>query len=79
MRTTINYVVVQTQHTDEAISLAEYLNQHGICAVPEGQEVTCPMVDPSVAEKIYQLQLSWEMFWEHSDKGLFGLPIYRKV
>ena len=79
MGTTVSYVVVQTQHVDEAVSLAEYLNQHGICAVPEGEEVTCPLVDLSVSEKIYQLQQSWEMFWEHSDKGLFGLPVYRKA
>ena len=79
MRTTVSYLVVQTQHVDEAVSLAEYLNQHGVCAVPEGEEVTCPLPSVSVAEKISQLQESWQMFWEHSDKGLFGLPIYRKV
>jgi hypothetical protein len=32
----------------------------------------------SMAETVYNLHQSWRRFWEHSDSGLFGLPVYTK-
>jgi hypothetical protein len=27
---------------------------------------------------VHMLVSTWHLFWEHSDRGLFGLPIYVK-
>jgi hypothetical protein len=75
----IFYMTLPTENADEAVSLVEYLNQHGVLAAREGTEmVTCPMEHHSMAETVYNLHQSWRRFWEHSDSGLFGLPVYTK-
>ena len=73
-------MTLPTDSADEALSLAEYLNQHGVLAVREGAEmVTCPMDDPAQAAVVYGLHRGWKRFWQYSDSGLFGgLPVYYK-
>lgn len=73
------------ESVDQAVSLAEYLNQHGVLAFKEANDaVIVPMECPTEAEAAVQERIchmlvsTWQMFWEHSDKGLFGLPIYVK-
>ncbi len=78
------YYAQPVDSVDEAVSLAEYLNQHGVLAYKsEGDHgVDIPMECGSSAEvadktaAVHTLVSTWRMFWEHSDKGLFGLPIY---
>lgn len=73
------YMTLPTDSADQAVSLTEYLNQHGIAAAREGTEmVTCPMDNPSLAADVYNIHRSWKRFWEYSDSGLFGLPVYHK-
>ena len=73
------YMTLPTDSADQATSLTEYLNQHGIPAAREGTEmVTCPMENPSMAAEVYNLHRGWKRFWEYSDSGLFGLPVYQK-
>lgn len=73
------YMTLPTDSADQAVSLTEYLNQHGIAAAREGTEmVTCPMEDPMLASEVHMLHRGWKRFWEYSDSGLFGLPVYQK-
>lgn len=75
----ILYLTLPVDNADQAVSLSEYLNQHGVCAAPEGSDgVICPMDDPALAVTIIQLRRSWQRYWEHSDSGLFGLPVLLK-
>lgn len=74
----ISYHTIQTDHTDEAASLAMYLNEHGVCAQHINDTVELPVPDVETFEKVELLKKSWELFWEHSDSGLFGLPMYTK-
>lgn len=73
------YMTLPTDSADQAVSLTEYLNQHGIMAAREGTEmVTCPMERPDLAADVYNLHRTWKRFWKYSDSGLFGLPVYKK-
>jgi hypothetical protein len=73
------YMTLPTDSADHAVSLTEYLNQHGIVAARDGTEmVTCPLEDPSLVSDVYNLHQSWKRFWQYSDSGLFGLPVYSK-
>jgi hypothetical protein len=75
----IIYLTLPVNNADEAVSLSEYLNQHGICAAPEGNDgVLCPVDDPGKALLVHTLRQSWILYWEHSDSGLFGLPMFIK-
>lgn len=74
----ISYHTIQTDHTDEAASLAMYLNEHGVCAQHINDTVELPVPNVETFEKVELLKKSWELFWEHSDSGLFGLPMYVK-
>jgi len=66
--------------------LADYLNQHGFLAYKadndHGVEVPVECADSDqVARKsadIYALIRTWRLYWEFSDKGLWGLPVYTK-
>jgi hypothetical protein len=74
------YLTLPVDNADQALSLSEYLNQHGIIAAPEGNDsVICPMDDPAKTVLVHQLRKSWEMYWDHSDAALFGLPVMIKV
>ncbi len=73
------------ESADQAVSLTEYLNQHGLLAYKESDDcvivaMECPTEDEAAQrERIcHMLVTTWQMFWEHSDKGLFGLPIYTR-
>lgn len=72
----ILHLTITVNHADEALSLAEYLSRHGICAVREGNDaVVCTLTDPHMAVEIHQLRTHWKKYWEHFDSGLFGAPM----
>lgn len=78
----VSYHCLMTDSSDEAISLAGYLGQHGICAHPSDtavNEVICPHIHGSDTvgwiEKLYE---TWSLFWEHTDSTLLGLAVYVK-
>ena len=73
------YLTYPLPDADHAISLTEYLNQHGITAVREDTHmVVCPLTDPTDIDAVHLLRKTWERFWEYSDSTLFGLPVYFK-
>lgn len=74
----ISYHTIQTDHVDEAASLAFYLNEHGICAQQVQDTVELPVPDVATFETVELLKKSWALFWDTSDSGLFGLPMYVK-
>lgn len=77
--TDVFYLTLPVDNSDQAVSLAEYLNQHGIAAGSEGVDgVTCPLDDPATAAVVHQLHQTWDRYWEYSDSGLFGLPVLMK-
>ena len=80
-RTAIPSLVYEVDHRDEAFSLSEYFNQHGHFAIVEAEErrVVLPVDKPESVEAVGRLYLGWCDFWEHSDRGLWGLPIYNKT
>jgi hypothetical protein len=71
----ISYHTIQTDHVDEAASLAFYLNEHGVCAQQVDDTVELAVPDVTTFETVELLKRSWAMFWETSDSGLFGLPM----
>ena len=73
------YLTLPTPDADHAISLAEYLNQHGVFANREDAHmVVCAFTDPTKTSVVHTLRKTWQMFWDHSDSTLFGLPVYYK-
>jgi hypothetical protein len=74
----ISYQTIQTDHADEAASLAFYLNEHGVCAQQSNDTVELPIPDVETFQKVELLKQSWLLFWDNSDSGLFGLPMYIK-
>ena len=81
----VHYHTQPVDSADQAVSLAEYLNQHGFLAYKDGDDqvivpMECPDEDTAAEteRKVHMLTTTWDWFWEHSDKGLFGLPIYTK-
>jgi hypothetical protein len=74
----ISYQTIQTDHADEAASLAFYLNEHGVCAQQADDTVELPIPDVDTFQKVELLKQSWLLFWDNSDSGLFGLPMYIK-
>lgn len=74
----ISYHTIQTDHADEAASLAFYLNEHGVCAQQVNDTVELPIPDVDIFTRVETLKSTWALFWENSDSGLFGLPMYVK-
>lgn len=74
----ISYHTIQTDHVDEAASLAFYLNEHGVCAQQTEDAVELPIPDVDTFTLVESLKKSWALFWANSDSGLFGLPMYVK-
>ena len=74
----VTYHTIQTDHVDEAASLAFYLNEHGVCAQQVNDTVELPLPDVEAFTKVETLKATWALFWENSDSGLFGLPMYIK-
>lgn len=81
----IHHHTETVESADQAVSLSEYLNQHGLLAFKEADDAVmitmeCPTEDAAGEQErlVHILVTTWTLFWEHSDKGLFGLPIYVK-
>lgn len=74
----VDYQTLMTDNADEAVSLADYLNGHGVLAVAEGNEVTCPLETDTTYDKIGLLKMTWRMRWDHFDSTLLGLPIFHQ-
>lgn len=74
----VSYHTIQTDHSDQAASLAYYLNEHGLCAQQDGDAVELPVPDVETFNNVELLKRSWALFWANSESGLFGLPIYVK-
>lgn len=81
------YITHPVNSADEAISLAEYLNRHGLLAYKSDSPdhaveipIECSSRDAMAdrAATVHMVVSTWRMFWTHSDCGLFGLPIYSK-
>jgi len=81
------YFTQPVDSDDQAISLVEYLSWHGWSAFKDDSEhdqVTVPLEcasEEDAATKsatLYSLVKNWHAFWEHRDKGVFGLPVYIK-
>ncbi len=72
------YLTLPVDNADQALSLAEYLSRHGICATPEGNDaVVCTLTRPESAVLIHRLRKGWRRYWTHFDSGLFGAPVAR--
>ena len=77
IRTT--YLAIPVDSADEAESLANYLNEHGVCAFQQStNEVNCPLENEEVRTRIETLTQTWSWFWDYSDSGLLGLACYMK-
>lgn len=83
----IFYICQPVDSSDQAESLAAYLNQHGLLAYPsEGGDhaVEVPIQAPNrdaVADQtatVHMVISSWKLYWDASDGVLFNLPIYTK-
>jgi hypothetical protein len=75
----IYYLTLPVDSSDQATSLANYLNAHGVEAVSDTDDgVTCPIPDTKLVSTIHQLHTSWRLFWRHSDEEVFGLSVYVK-
>lgn len=74
----ISYHTIQTDHCDEAESLAFYLMEHGLNACAQRDTVEAPVLTREVYDQIEMLKQTWQLFWDNSDSGLFGLPMYVK-
>lgn len=75
----VSYLAIALDNSDEAESLANYLNEHGVCAFKQTiNEVNCPIENSDTLDLIEKLKDTWRMFWDYSDSGLFGLQVYTK-
>jgi hypothetical protein len=81
----IHYYNQPVVSDDQATSLVEYLKRHGQEVFKNGSdEVQVVMECSSPADaaertaSVFTLISTWRLFWEHSDKGVFELPIYVK-
>lgn len=74
----VSHQAITVSTADEADSLAGYLNEHGIFAITDGAEVRAASPDVDTDTNIRTLKSTWRMFWDNSDSGLFGLPMFIK-
>lgn len=79
-RVDISYLVIPVDNADEALSLSNYLNEHGVCAgVTKDNEVNIPLEHGSESMATVELlKKTWRMFWNFSDSGLLGIQCYVK-
>ena len=76
----ISYLAIPVDSADEAESLANYLNEHGVAAFQQSiNEVNCPLESDEARERIDTLKQTWAWFWEFSDCHLLGLACYMKA
>lgn len=75
----VSYQTILTNTEDEAVSLAGYLTEHGVFAiVTDDNHVSALSDDTEAFETIQTLKRTWRLFWDNSDSGLFGLPLFVK-
>jgi hypothetical protein len=75
----ITHQVIVTDHPDEAQSLAGYFNEHGVFAVVcDDHEVRAASPNSETDSLIRTLKSTWQHFWDNSDSGLMGLPMFVK-
>lgn len=76
----VEYKTIMTASIDEAESLAGYLNEHGVFAVVNSADhsVSATTTDSDTDALIRTLKGTWRAFWDNSDSGLFGLPMFVK-
>lgn len=76
----VEYKTIMLESADEAESLAGYLNEHGIFAVANVDEksVSATTANSDDDAAIRVLKGTWRRFWDNSDSGLFGLPLFVK-
>lgn len=77
--TDVSYHTTVLPSADEAESLRGYLTEHGFFAILEGKKVlTCTVENAEDYAMIQILKTTWRRFWDNSDSGLFGLPMFIK-
>jgi len=78
--TDIDYMTLGVSHPDEVESLASYLNEHGIFAIASIDEnsVRAASGDSETDAVVRTLKTTWRRFWDNSDSGLLGLPMFIK-
>lgn len=75
-RAGVSYLAIVTESTDEAESLARYLNDHGVVALHhDSNEVNCPVNGLEAMAKVEALKVTWPMFYEHTDSGVLGMTM----
>lgn len=81
----VSYFLQPVASEDQAISLVQYLNRHGQSAFksqPDEVQVAmeCSSKEDAAAQSALTFTLieCWRLFWEHSDAGVFELPVYVK-
>jgi hypothetical protein len=79
------YYTQSVASADQAVSLAQYLIRHGQSAYKADTDevqvvMECASQEQAAAKSatVYTLVQCWRLFWEHSDAGVFELPIYVK-
>lgn len=74
IRTDIHQTVT-LENNDEAESLAIYFGEHGVFAFVTDEVEVRASGDPDL---IATLVTTWKHFWDNSDSGLIGLPMFIK-
>lgn len=75
----VTHQTITMESPDEAESMAGYLSEHGIFVfVTDEVEVRAASQDADADQLIRTLQTTWQSFWDNSDSGLFGLPMFIK-
>lgn len=75
----VSHQVITFDSPDEAESFAGYLNEHGVFSfVTDETEVRAAATDNETDAMIRTLKGTWRRFWDNSDSGLFGLPLFIK-
>ena len=79
----IHHHVETVESADQAVSLVNYLTNHGVLAfqdAPDAVMITmeCPTEDIAAQQErtVHMLVSTWQLFWEHTDQGVFELPVY---
>ena len=75
----VSHQTITMDSNDEAESLAGYFGEHGVFAfVTDEVEVRAASQGAETDALIRTLQGTWQHFWDNSDSGLFGLPMFVK-
>lgn len=81
----VHYYNQPVASDDQATSLVEYLKRHGQEAFKNGSdevqvvmECATPHDASTQSATVHTLISTWGLFWQHSDQGVFELPVYVK-